>query len=240
MARKVLIIGQTGTGKTWSAGTLDPASTIIICPDEKELPFRGWKQNWTLVKAGATGEEIGKTLDKGASIIYTTNWKEINGIMIGCAKRAHIKTVILDTITFAQIQSFMDKATVTGYGKFTEMAAEVYNLMKKLDKLRDDLNVIIMAHSDTEDQYGIVKTKFAVPGGKLIGEKIKVEGMFTVVLETDVQFKDDGTTYHFITQNTGQNTAKSPAGMFEGLRIDNDLKAVLESIEAYENGVFNS
>lgn len=237
MARKVLIIGASGTGKTYSARNLDPASTVIICPDEKELPFKGWKTKWNLVKANATDEAISAALDKGGALVYTTDWKRIKGVLKGCANRPQIQTVIIDTITFAQIQSFMDKAAIKGFDKFTEMAQEVFTLFKSLDKLRDDMNIFVMAHSDTEDQYGVIKTKFAVPGGKLIGEKVKVEGMFTVVLETGVQFNDGKASYHFVTQNNGQNVAKSPEEMFDGSKIENDLSEVIKCIDKYENEV---
>jgi hypothetical protein len=237
MARKCLIIGASGTGKTYSARNLDPASTVIICPDEKELPFKGWRKTWTMVRANASQDDIKYALDNGAAVIYTTDWGRISGILQGCSNRPTIKNVLLDTVTFAQIKSFMDRAMIKGYDKFTEMAGEVFSLFKKIDTLRDDLNVFVMAHSDVEEQYGITRTKFSVPGGKLIGEKIKVEGMFTVVLETDVQFIDNKASYHFITQNTGTNTAKSPAGMFSDFRIDNDLAGIVKSIEDYENNV---
>ena len=235
MARKCLIIGATGTGKTHSAKYLDPSSTVIICPDEKEPPFRGWRKNWTIIKESATIAEISAGLDNCRSIFYTASFTEIRNLLNGCSKRPQIKTVLIDTITHAQIKSFMDNAKVKGFDKFTDMAAEVYNLIKSIDKLRDDMNVVVLAHSDLVDHYGQIKTKFSVPGGKLIGEKIKVEGMFTIVLETDIEFEDNKPKYSFITQNTGTNMAKSPEGMFEEMKIENNLVTMLEAIEQYEN-----
>lgn len=75
-----------------------------------------------------------------------------------------------------------------------------------------------------------------VPGGKLLKDKIKVEGMFTIVLYTEVEMKDSKPSYFFLTQNNGKNSCKSPEGMFNDVRIPNDLKYVLQRIREYEEG----
>ena len=230
MARKILILGETGTGKSHSEKYLNPSETVIICPDEKELPFKGWKMNYkTVLKADGS-------IDPNETNFYKqTDFKKIEKFLDHISNnRSNIKNIIIDTITLAQIKSFMDNAKIKGFDKFTDMALEVYNLFKKIDTLRDDLNVFVMAHTDREDLYGQTKTKFSVPGGKLIGEKIKPESMFTVVLETEVEIKDNKVNYYFVTQNNGSNSAKSPEGMFEQ-RIPNNLQYVLEKIEKYEN-----
>jgi hypothetical protein len=73
-----------------------------------------------------------------------------------------------------------------------------------------------------------------VPGGKLLKEKIKVDGMFTTVLYTEVEVKDSKPSYYFLTQNNGKNSCKSPEGMFTEMRIPNDIKVVLERMKEYE------
>jgi len=230
MARKVLIMGDTGTGKTTSIKFLNPEETVVICPDEKELPFRGWRNLYkTVLKQDGT-------LDPMLTNFYKqTDFKKIDAFLkFVSEKRPNIKNLIIDTITLAQIKSFMDNAKLKGFDKFTNMALEVYNMFKNIDTLREDLNVFVMAHVDREDLYGQTKTKFAVPGGKLIGEKIKPESMFTIVLETEIDFKDDKSTYYFVTQNNGSNSAKSPEGMFDR-KIPNNLQYVVNAVEEYEN-----
>ena len=230
MARKILVLGETGTGKSHSIKFLNPQETVVVCPDEKELPFKGWKKNYI------TRYKEDENLDANETNFYKqTDFVKINNfISFISEKRLEIKNIVVDTITLAQIKSFMDHAKIKGFDKFTDMALEVYNMFKNIDGLREDLNVFVMAHTDREDLYGQTKTKFSVPGGKLIGEKIKPESMFTVVLETEIQFKEDSTTYQFVTQNNGMNSAKSPEGMF-ARKIPNNLQYVVDAIEKYEN-----
>jgi hypothetical protein len=78
-----------------------------------------------------------------------------------------------------------------------------------------------------------------VPGGKILKDKIKVESMFTTVLYTEVEMKDNEPHYQFLTQNNGKNSCKSPEGMFEDLRIDNDYRYVLDKINEYDEGDTN-
>ena len=81
--------------------------------------------------------------------------------------RPDIKTVVIDTITYAMIAEFMEKAKTVGYAKFTEMGDNVYKTLKMIDKLRDDLTVIVMAHTEVKTFNGVDRTVFGVPGGIL-------------------------------------------------------------------------
>ena len=150
--------------------------------------------------------------------------------------RPDIKTIVLDTITYAMIGEFMEKAKVKGYDKFTEMGDNVYKTLKAIDGLREDLTVIVMAHTEVKSFNGVDRTVFGVPGGKLVQDVVKPEGMFYVILETIVQEKNNQVEYGFMTQNNTTNMAKSPAEMFAGPIIPNDMKAVLEAIRKYEDG----
>jgi hypothetical protein len=70
---------------------------------------------------------------------------------------------------------------------------------------------------------------------KMLDDKVTLEGLFTVVLFTDIS-KDQNTNelkYSFITQNDGSTTAKSPKGMFMDFMIPNDLSYVIKCIDEY-------
>ena len=84
--------------------------------------------------------------------------------------------------------------------------------------------------------YNSDRTVFGVPGGKLVQDVVKPEGMFSVILETIVEKKGNDVSYGFMTQNNTTNMAKSPSDMFEGVVIPNDMNAVLEAIRKYEEG----
>ncbi len=232
MANKILVTGYSGTGKTYSLATLDPKETFIICPDQKAPPFRGWRKNY-IDKSPLNG----KFSPSDCNFFRTTDWEKIKGSMKFVSdKRPDIKTIVIDTITYAMIGEFMDKAKTVGYNKFTEMGDNVYKTLKMIDGLRDDLTVIVMAHTEVKSFNGVDKTVFGVPGGKLVQDVVKPEGMFYVILETIVEKKGNDITYGFMTQNNTTNMAKSPEGMFSGPIIDNNMKEVLEDIRKYEEG----
>jgi hypothetical protein len=231
MASKILVTGYSGTGKTFSLGSLDPKETFIICPDEKALPFRGWKKNY--IDKNAAGIFDPNT----CNFMKTTSWEKIKAGMAFVSKnRPDIKVVVIDTITYAMIGEFMDKAKTVGYAKFTEMGDNVYKTLKVIDGFREDLTVVVMAHTEVKSFNGVDKTVFGVPGGKLVQDVVKPEGMFSVILETVVEKKGNDVSYGFMTQNNTTNMAKSPSEMFSSQVIPNDMKEVLEAIRIYEEG----
>ena len=122
----------------------------------------------------------------------------------------------------------MQRATERGFDKFTEMAQKYYNIIMAASNLRDDLTVIFMSHLERKDD-GSEKVKTI---GKLLDEKITVEGLFTIVLTTRVEQGE----YFFETQNNGRNTTKSPKGMFKENKIPNDLSIVTQAISSYYGG----
>jgi adenylate kinase family enzyme len=232
MANKVLILGHPGSGKTSSARDLDPKSTFIICPDEKALPFRGWRNNYKTVY-----DEKGKIDLANTNLYQTTSPQVVKQLLRAISEsKPETKVVLIDTITSLMISEVMKRMGEKGFEKFNDFAADTYQIIKMIDGLRTDLTVIVVAHvEENYDAEGSLRVSFMVPGGKLLKEKIKVDGMFTVVLYTEVEVKDSKPSYYFLTQNNGKNSCKSPEGMFTEMRIPNDLKFVLNRIKEYEN-----
>jgi adenylate kinase family enzyme len=236
MANKILILGQPGTGKTSSARNLDPATTFIICPDEKALPFKGWKNNYKTIYG-----ENGK-IDLAKTNFYRTSSPQIVKAMFKAISdsKPETKVILLDTITSLMISENMKRIGEKGFEKFNDFAFDTYSIIKMIDGLRDDLTVIVIAHvEENYDSEGQLRVSFMVPGGKLLREKIKVESMFTTVLFTEVEMKDNLPIYHFTTQNNGKNSCKSPEGMFDEFRIDNELIYVLKKMKEYDEGDSN-
>jgi len=233
MANKILILGHPGTGKTSSARSLDPKSTFIICPDEKSLPFKSWKSNYVTVFGENNKIDLNKT-----NFYRTSSPQVVRGLLKAISdSKPETKVIIIDTLTALMIAENMKRIGEKGYEKFNDFAADVYNIIKMIDSLRDDLTVIVTAHvEENYDSDGVLRVSFMVPGGKLLKEKIKVEGMFTTVLYTEVEVKDSKPEYYFLTQNNGKNNCKSPEGMFDSVRIPNDLVMVLERMKNYEEG----
>lgn len=219
MSTAVMIIGESGTGKSTSLRTLDPSKTALINVLNKPLPFPGWKKGY---------QSFDKKTQKGNVFNYDTSHYIIRILNYINISQLQTKVVIIDDFQYIMATEFMATASVKGFQKFTDMGVHIWDLIKCTQSLRENLTIVFLSHSDT-DVNGKLKCKTI---GKLLDEKVTLEGMFTVVLSTNVS----NGKYTFSTQNNGQNTVKSPMGMFEELEIDNDLKFVVDSINKYNEG----
>lgn len=151
----------------------------------------------------------------------TDNYQKI---MAAIAKTER-KSIVIDDATYLMVNEFMRTAKQTGYQKYTDMACSFNQLIEFAASLPDDKIVYFMGHSDQSDDG---REHFKTIG-KMLDNYVTVEGRFTIVLKTVVQ---DG-RYLFSTQNNGQDTVKSPIGLFDNALIDNDLKAVDDAIREY-------
>ena len=135
------------------------------------------------------------------------------------------KSIVIDDATYLMVNEFMRTAKVAGYQKYTDMAVNFNSLVAQASQLASDKIVYFLGHSDLKDDG----TEHFKTIGKMLDNYVTVEGKFTIVLKTVVQ---DG-KYYFSTHNSGQDTVKSPLGMFEDNYVDNDLKAVDTIIREY-------
>ena len=135
------------------------------------------------------------------------------------------KSIVIDDATYLMVNEFMRTAKVAGYQKYTDMAVNFNSLVAQASQLENDKIVYFLGHSDLKDDG----TEHFKTIGKMLDNYVTVEGKFTIVLKTVVQ---DG-KYYFSTHNSGQDTVKSPLGMFEDNYVDNDLKAVDTIIREY-------
>lgn len=206
----VYVLGRSGTGKSFSMRDFKAGEIGVINVQGKILPFKG------------SGAFDVQNTDDSSDIV-----KSIKAM----AKK--YKTIVVDDFQYVMANEFMRRATERGYDKFTEIARHAWDIANVVRTLPNDTIVYIMCHTDT-DQDGFEKLKTI---GKLLDEKIVLEGMSTIVLKTAVS---DG-QYMFLTQNNGKDTVKSPAGMFPSYAIDNNLKYVDSKIRNYyELGEFLS
>lgn len=202
MGQLVYILGKSGTGKSYSLRNFDPSKIALINVQGKALPFKG------------SGKIASVVSDDSNSIVRT-----IKGFS------TTYKSIIVDDFQYVMANEFMRRANERGYDKFTEIARHAWDIAECVRNLPSDVIVYILCHTDRDDE-GNEKIKTI---GKLLDEKICLEGMSTIVLKTNVS---DG-KYSFLTQNNGKDTTKSPAGMFPSYAIDNDLKYVDDKIRNY-------
>lgn len=217
MSNLILILGQSGTGKSTSIRNMDSKDTFIIQTVNKPLPFKGFKKSYPIMDKDGKGKRL-----------VTDNYDKIIGCLKYLNNNKDIKNIIIDDFQYVISNEFMVRAKEKGFDKFTEMAQHYYVIIEVASRLREDLNIFFLSHNEQkEDGTSKVKTI-----GKLLDEKITIEGLFTIVLNTVIQ----DNKYYFQTQNNGFNTTKSPLGMFEEQLIENDLKLVTEKINEYYGG----
>jgi len=219
MSENLLIYGDSGSGKTHSVQFLDPKETIIIDADKKGLNWKGWKkiynkENKNYIKTSDV-EVIMDTLNK-------INSKE---------ELKHIKTVVIDTINGIMLDAEMERMKDKGYDKWAELSQSVYGLVSSSLTLRADLIVIFIGHSENVGDEITAEWRLKTSGRKL--NKIVLESKFTTVLFCKAQ----GDNYFFETKSNF-STAKSPFGMFEEVKIPNNLKVVVDKIREYNEFEF--
>lgn len=237
MANAVAIVGDTGTGKSSSMlkdeslgiKGLEPSETFIINVKGKPLPLRGWKNKFTPVPVGAPPTEGNYLAISDSALIIKT-------MQFISANRPDIKNVVLDDGQYIMSEEFMANALKSGFDKFNKMAKNMYDVINTGINMRDDINFILLTHSEEIDGKTDIKTL-----GKMLSDKVNLAGLFTVVVYTNVKTTMQGSEYTFITNQMINDRgiyvmAKSPRGMFEEKQIPNDLGLVLEKIVEYNNG----
>jgi len=208
-----LILGPSGSGKSTSLRNLNPDETFIFGILDKPLPFKGYKKKYNLDKKNYYSSD-----DYRVVLNYI---KAIN------ERRPDIKNFVIDDFQYLLAHEFMNRVSERGYDKYSELALHAWTVIKELTLTRDDLHCFVLTHSET-DQQGYMKIKTI---GRLLEDKITLEGMFTCCLFSMVV---DG-EYVFLTNTDGTHLSKSPLGLFKDLYIPNDLQFVKESMINYFN-----
>ena len=205
MAMPVLIIGKSGAGKSTSMrNCIDNDTWNLIKVIEKPLPFKG------KISSGTTDDYVK---------------------LMAWLKGSKAKSIVIDDAGYLITNQFMKNHSSKGqgnaiFGMYNDLADRFWSLIQYIvTALPTDVIVYVVMHEDV-NEFGDVKPKTI---GKLLDEKICLEGMFTIVLRA---VKENG-KHLFITQNEGGAVSKSPLGMFNDLEIDNDLKMVDETIRKY-------
>jgi hypothetical protein len=215
MSKAICVMGESGSGKTTAMRTLDPASTYYIDCDLKGLSWRGWREQYN---------------SERKNFFQTRDLSKINGVMIGISdQRPDIKTIVIDTLNTAMVdKEVKGMGDSSGYGKWIDLAQFVWEICCNASRLREDLTVIIVMHSETiRDDLGYSITRIKTNGRKL--EKLVLESLFSTVLLA--KCKDDG-SYIFETR-AKNSTAKTPFGAFDAEEIPNDMQAVLDALAEY-------
>tara|TARA_B100001778_G_scaffold291794_1_gene262042 strand:- start:2318 stop:3001 length:684 start_codon:yes stop_codon:yes gene_type:complete len=226
MAQSVLVIADSGSGKSTSIRNLLPNETFIVNIANKPLPFKGWKSKYTQIsKDNPKGNMT--SASSAAGIIKAM--KHVNDNM------PHVTNLVIDDWQYMSSFEYFDRANEKGYDKFTQIASNLAQVAKMPKDLRDDLYVFFLTHSEESTDINGNRRVKAKTIGKMIDNALTLEGLFSIVLFGKVKKTEEDTLeYVFETRNNGENTCKSPMGMFEDDSIPNDLSYVRDSIVKYE------
>lgn len=201
-----MILGNSGEGKSYSLKHLDPSLTAVINVMNKPLSFLGAARFNKRIKSSRNPVDIFNMLQSSQSPI-----------------------IVIDDFQYIMSGEFMDSVTEklvkdAVFQKYNILAYNIWSIMQAAINLPNHKRVYILSH--TQEENGRTKIKTI---GKLLDDKVVLEGLVTTVLQTTV--RDDG--HFFMTQNNGFNTVKSPEGMFDSDLIPNDLNAVDDAICEY-------
>jgi len=214
MSRMICIMGESGSGKTTSMRNLDPKSTYYIDADKKGLSWKNWKKQYN---------------KESKNYLVCDDPKAVAGYVGQISDKCpNIKTVVIDTLNGLMVAEEMRRSKEKGFDKWTDLASYIWGLLDICLTLREDLNIIILAHSQTDrDDNGNVWTRIKTSGRKL--DKMVPESKFTTVLFC----KTNSSGEHVFETQSNYSTAKSPMGMFDAAEIPNDIVPVLKSMEEY-------
>lgn len=237
----VCIAGESASGKSQcffknkqlGIEGLPPAETFVVSIQKNELPMRGWRKHYSL---------FSKDNPKG-NFLVSDNINVISNIIKYVnANRPDIKYLVVDDMTYLMSNMYFSQLNVKGFDKFNAIGGVIYQLFNQcLKETRDDLYIFITAHTevvaDPISGMPIAKIKTI---GKLISEKYNLDGILNYLLFASSEVGGDDSdpviNKYFITQSDGSNTAKTPQGVFNTVKIPNDAAYIIKCIEDYECG----
>lgn len=215
MSRVIGLMGESGSGKTTAMRTLDPKTTFYIDCDGKGLSWKGWKEQYNTKNMNYWKTDITQSVQSMIDKISTDE------------KFKHIKVVVIDTLNGLMVADEVRRMKEKNFDKWMDLAQCIWGLLDQCHKLRDDLTVILICHSQTQkEDDGYTFTRIKTSGKKL--DKLCIESKLTTVLHAEAK---DG---EYILRTRARNsTCKTPMGAFDTEEIPNDMQAVLKALEEY-------
>lgn len=228
MATTMLIMGESGSGKTTSLRNLDPETTYIIDCDKKGLNWKGWRDQYSEAKKNYYKTDYPQLVEKLLRFLNGQAVDEKGNVTEAKNKDGlKSKVVVIDTINALMIGDENRRRNEKNYDKWADLAWSIYGVLDLALTLRDDLMVVFIAHSQTErDDAGFSFTRVKTSGKKL--DKITVESK----LNTVILARKDEDGYKFILSDAN-STTKVPMGAFEERVIDNDITKVIKALAEF-------
>lgn len=224
MADVIIIAGETSSGKSRSLKNLDINSTYILNCVSKLLPWKGSVSDFN---------------SERKNLFNTDKYTQIAEVMIKIDReRPEIKTIIVDDAGFIMTAELFQRASETGYNKFTDIGKHMQDLFKQAKSLRNDLNVVFIFHTEIEKSDFMANFLKVKTIGQMLDDKYNPLSVVTIAIIAHVSIDEQGKpNYRFITNRTMIDgyivPAKSPEGMFPDTFMENDLQVLLQLKEDY-------
>ena len=210
MSKAIMIIGASGSGKTTSLEKLDPKQTFYIDADGKGLSWKGWRQQYN--------KENKNYFRCDAPDQIFSLMQQID------EKQKQIKFLVIDTLNGCMVADEMRRSKEKTYDKWMDLAQSVYGIVDYANKMREDLTVILVGHTQTsEDGFTCMLTN----GRKL--NKICLESKMTTVLLSRIN-ENGECVFETRAKNS---TAKTPRGAFDVDEIPNDITIVIDALKDF-------
>ena len=226
MANIIMLLGKSGTGKSTSIKGLDSKETVVINVLGKRLPFKGSNSLYN---------------KENKNLFQRDTYTEIISLVQNISdKAANVKNIILDDVIYVMRKEYFSRAKETGYNKYTELAQHFQQIISTCEKLRDDLTVFMILHSE-DVQSDKVTTGYKVSTvGNLVDNCYNPLEVVPMVLYSSIRYDDKGNaSYGFYTHRCKEGTveipAKTPDEMFEEDFIPNDLGYIVNKMNEYYN-----
>ena len=152
MGIPVLVLGESGSGKSTSMRNFSEDEVGIFNVASKPLPFR-------------------KKLKKVDGSTYQKIIKSLSA--------PKLKTYVIDDSQYLMAFAMFDRAKETGYGKFTDVALDFRNLINFIICSTPNDVIVYMLHHTERSDDGRLKAKTS---GKMLDNQLTVEGLFSIVL----------------------------------------------------------
>ena len=224
MANISMLLGKSGTGKSTSIKGLDSKETVVINVLGKRLPFKGSNSLYN---------------KENKNLFQRESYTDIISLVQNISDKAtNVKNIILDDFIYVMRKEYFSRARETGYNKYTELAQHFQQIISTCEKLREDLNVFMILHSE-DIQSDKTTTGYKVSTvGNLVDNCYNPLEVVPMVLYSSVKYDDKGNTqYGFYTHRCKEGVveipAKTPDEMFDEDFIPNDLGYVVKKMNEY-------
>lgn len=131
MAIGVLILGESGSGKSYSMRNFSEDEVKIISVEKPILPFKNHLE-----------------------VVRTNEVKRI----VKELKSTNKKIAVIDDFQYILGLAAMRRSLEKGWDKFSEMQYDYFQILDSLKELPDDMIVYFMSHTET-DENGVTKIK---------------------------------------------------------------------------------